>query len=259
MINGATLKTEKWSTVPDWILRNNQRCKIVHRWLFLSFQSGTVDRFSVINLEPLIVSQFSMWNRWSFLSHEKHEVLSFRGYFEGDRGWKWIFKVDIHNQWVILTWFNSADFGKVELQILAELNFTILWLLTLAQLNFWAFLSRVLQYRYESIPLVQLGRPLVQLCHLKVNLNYCSLTSTIYLQNTWYFCLFSSAVYWRLLHNWNTFKKVYLQFLMYLQSFIKDKGLNFENGWKSIPSRAGIFKQILYVPYWVSIPTISNF
>ena len=40
-----------------------------------------------------------MWNRWSFLSHEKHEVLSFRGYFEGDRGWKWIFKVDIHNQW----------------------------------------------------------------------------------------------------------------------------------------------------------------
>ena len=81
----------------------------------------------------------------------------------------------------------------------------------------------------------------------------------IYLQNTWYFCLFLSVMYWRLLHNWNTFKKVYLQFLLYLQSFIKDKGLNFENGWKSIPSRAGIFKQILYVPYWVSIPTISNY
>ena len=81
----------------------------------------------------------------------------------------------------------------------------------------------------------------------------------IYLQNTWYFCLFVSVMYWRLLHNWNTFKKVYLQFLMYLQSFIKDKGLNFENGWKSIPSRAGIFEQILYIPYWVSIPTISDF
>ena len=27
--------------------------------------------------------------------------------------------------------------------------------------------------------MVQLGRPLVQLCHLKVNLNYCSLTSTM--------------------------------------------------------------------------------
>ena len=80
----------------------------------------------------------------------------------------------------------------------------------------------------------------------------------IYLQNTWYFCLFSSVMYWRLLHNWNTFKKVYLQFLMYLQSFIKDKGLNFENGWKSIPSRVGIFKKILYVLYWVSIPNIFN-
>ena len=45
-------------------------------------------------------------------------------------------KHDIYQIMVILTWFNSADFGKVELQILAELNFTILWLLTLAQLNF---------------------------------------------------------------------------------------------------------------------------
>ena len=94
MINGSRLNTEKWSAVPNWKLRNTK-----HHWSFLSFQSGTVDHFSVFNVAPLIISQFSMWHRWSFLSHEKHEVLSFRGYFEGDRDWKWIFKVDILNQW----------------------------------------------------------------------------------------------------------------------------------------------------------------
>ena len=81
----------------------------------------------------------------------------------------------------------------------------------------------------------------------------------IYLQTLDIYCLFSSVMYWRLLHNWNTFKKVYLQFLLYLQSFIKEKGLNFENGYKSIPSRAGIFKKNLYVPYWVSIPNYLIF
>ena len=120
---------------------------------------------------------------------------------------------------VILTWFNSADFGKVELQILAELNFTILWLLTLAQLNFWAFLSRVLQYRYESIPLVQLGRPLVQLCHLKVNLNYCSLTSTMLQYSTvqrqehfhWFnldTLWFNSAI-WKDISHWSSTLQLY--------------------------------------------------
>ena len=52
---------------------------------------------------------------------------------------------------------------------------------------------------------------------------------------------------------------MHFKFLLYLQSLIEDNGLNFENGWKSIPAQAGIFKIFLYVSYLISIPIISNF